>query len=240
MTTRPILFSGDMVRAILAGSKTQTRRKLKFQDWDDAIIKSFPRQKADVPFSVGDVLWVRETWARTTNTAGQPNWPARPHIALPPDLVKRSVIWAADGDWEWCDDDGFRSGKSYWKPSIHMSREFSRLTLCVTDVRVERLQAISEADAIAEGVEAVESERDEHDWSICPKCGGTGLHGALGNALGYMEVDCQECNTHKKRFSHLWNHINGDGAWEANPFVVAISFTVHKCNVDAFVKSEAA
>jgi hypothetical protein len=216
-----------MVRAILAGRKTQTRRKLKFQEWDDAIIKRYPRQKAGVPFAVGDILWVRETWAA-------------PHICdtfKPSEIeIGERVHYAATADFGGDNNLGGLIGR----PSIFMPRWASRLTLEVTDVRVERLQAISEADAIAEGVEAVESERDEHDWSICPKCGGTGLHGALGDGLGYMEVDCQECNTHKKRYSHLWNHINGDGAWEANPFVVAVSFKVHKCNVDAFERSEAA
>jgi hypothetical protein len=79
-------------------------------------------------------------------------------------------------------------------------------------VRVERLQEISEADAVREGT------RDGSDWeahigpdrdySLCPDCGGEGLHGALGPSLGYTEVDCTTCDTFRKRFAILWDSIN--------------------------------
>ena len=115
-----------------------------------------------------------------------------------------------------------------------MPRWASRITLIVTEVRIERLNDISEADAIAEGVESIDTERFENfDWTVCPKCGGTRLHGALGTNLGFMEVDCAECDTHAKRYRHLWDHINGSGAWEANPWIVAVSFTVERRNIDA-------
>jgi len=254
-----------MIRAILAGTKTQTRRILKPQivceshaDWPDkpdtapsidahgvhcgvcgAGMKLNYRDPSGVSgipirFAKGDILWVRERWS------GE-HWlsdvrPAERYGVSNPDRI----VSLDPLTWYWADGNPDQGDWERPRPGIHMPRWASRLSLVVTDVRVERLQDISEKDAIAEGVEAVESDRDEHDWSICPKCGGTGLHGALGDGLGYMEVDCQECDTHKKRYSHLWDHINGDGAWESNPFVVAVSFTVHKCNVDAFARSEAA
>jgi hypothetical protein len=105
-----------------------------------------------------------------------------------------------------------------------MPRWASRITLEITGVRVERLNDCSEVDAMAEGVEPPETEREDHDWSICPACGGTGLHGSLGDNLGYREVDCTDCDTHAKRYRHLWNAINGPGSWDANPWVWVVEF----------------
>jgi len=112
-----------------------------------------------------------------------------------------------------------------WRPSIHMPRWASRIDLEVTGVRVERLQDISEADADAEGCERLDSEREEHDWKLCPKCGGTRLHNALGPNLGVIfDVDCQHCDTYVKRYQHLWEAINGPGSWAANPWVWVVEF----------------
>lgn len=108
--------------------------------------------------------------------------------------------------------------------SIHMPRWASRLTLEITGVRVERLQDISDSEAVAEGVESPSAEREDHDRSICPTCGGTGLHLALGQNLGVTEVDCRECDTHAKRYRHLWESINGAGSWDANPWVWVVEF----------------
>jgi hypothetical protein len=192
------------------------------------------------PYGVpGDVLWARESGLEGKR----------------PSDFRIFAHDAAPGRY-WVNSDAGRYGASYgsaitresmirtgsWKvrPSIHMPRWASRLTLQITDVRVEKLQDISEGDAEAEGVEPPATERENHDWSICPECGGTGLHGALGANLGYMEVDCADCDTHKKRYQHLWNKINGDGSWDANPFVWALTFTVHQQNVDAFMAAQAA
>lgn len=228
MSDKPILFSGPMVRALLAGTKTQTRRALSTKPshkvnlfdgtWADSYVLDPGNQtwrEQLCRYAAGDRLYVRETWTHTGTGVWTvaDTWHAR----------DGEVIYQADGPIP---------GAKYW-PSIHMPRRYSRLTLAVTDVRVERLQDISEADALAEGVESIEAERfDEFDWSVCPRCGGTRLHGALGPNLGYMEVDCVECDTHKKRYQHLWDHINGPGAWDANPWVAAYSFTVERGNID--------
>ena len=115
--TRPILFSIPMIRAILSGTKTQTRR----------IVKS-PKCPYGQP---GDLLWVREAWSKS-----DPQW----GLSVP-------YIYKADhldprGD----------AKPIKWKPSIHMPRAASRLTLEIVDIRIEQLQSISEQDAIAEGV----------------------------------------------------------------------------------------
>ena len=219
MTERPILFSAEMVRAILAGRKTQTRRKMKVQPYPDSIVtvEHFNQTVIDrhgdmqpgpeifgahwddgeygcrCPYGdPGDLLWVRETWGRTTNVNDSPLWPGRAHIPMAGGEV---VIFAADGGWQWCDGDGFATERSMWRPSIHMPRWASRITLRITDVRVERLQDIREDDARAEGCDPVIHE-----------------DGAI------------DCGTRKTTFARLWNRINGPGAWDANPWVWVISF----------------
>lgn len=143
---KPILFSTEMVRAILEGRKSQTRRVIKPQP--DGEIKAnipyefygtkteriFTDTKAYLaPCSVGDILWVRETWAKDD-----------------------TYYYKADGS---C---GSRCGK--WKPSIHMPKEAARIWLEVTDVRVERLQEITEEDARAEGALPT---REERGYNCC-------------------------------------------------------------------------
>lgn len=215
---RPIIFSAPMVRALLDGRKTQTRRVLKPQPsacrWKDYVLEQHRDgvyRAVKTPYAPGDRLWVREAWA-TVNTSGGPGWAYR-----------------ADGDFIQPEYDGedFGVGPSFnydkypgkysmwfddllagvpghqWKSSIHMPRWASRLTLTVTDVRVQRLQDISDDDVRAEGI------------------------GALpGNHTGdpaLMRAD----------FRAIWNSIHGPGAWEANPWVAAISFTVERGNIDA-------
>lgn len=140
-TDRPILFNGAMVRAILAGKKTQTRRIIKPQPemvtdrsvapWrgDAATLQHLlEQQRRPCPYGkVGDRLWVRETWGYNPDHHGMA-WHA---------------CYRADPGHE---DDGI-----IWKPSIHMPRAACRLKLEITSVRVERLQDISEEDAKAEG-----------------------------------------------------------------------------------------
>lgn len=136
MKERPILFSAPMVRALLDGRKTQTRRVVKPQPTAtrEEAIRTYGKGGTFIleagffgvrcPYGqLGDRLWVRETWGAC---AGSP-------------------VYRAD-DNATCPDGG------RWKPSIHMPRWASRITLEVTGVRVERLQDISEEDAIAEGV----------------------------------------------------------------------------------------
>ncbi|GAB7544172.1 hypothetical protein [Cupriavidus sp. CuC1] len=112
-----------------------------------------------------------------------------------------------------------------WRPSIHMPHSLSRILLEVTGVRVERLNECTESDAVAEGVEPLDAERDDPDWSVCPRCGGTGLYTAFGGKGGAMpDTDCSECDTHVKRYQHLWDAINGAGAWQTNPWVWVLEF----------------
>lgn len=156
MAERPILFSGPMVRALLNGSKTQTRRVLKPQPgflpnggnwyrphsdrprhWQYAAGRADTRIYAylDAPYAPGDRLWVREKWS-----------PSDPR-----------PVYAADPMFDGMRDGDFAWG---WKPSIHMPRWASRLTLTVTDVRVQRVQEITHSDALAEGVDYDVSKPD--------------------------------------------------------------------------------
>jgi hypothetical protein len=169
MTERPIIFSGPMVRSILDGRKTQTRRVVKYKANAEEGSTVHPHE---CPFGpVGTRLWVRETWRLP---AGAPiGW----------------VDYKADDDRV-----GFK-----WRPSIFMPRWASRITLEVMGVKVERLQDISEADTMAEGVD-------------------------LSNEL-YPNINA----SYKARikFMTLWNSINGKKpgrAWVDNPFVWAITF----------------
>lgn len=137
MIERPILFSGPMVRAILDGRKTQTRRVAKcFNPLPRAdILESVAR---NCPYGVpGDRLWVRET--HYIYYGPHAPWPDLPHVAS--DL---GIAYYREG---------FDRSAPRWRPSIHMPRWASRLTLLVTDVRVERVQDISTMDAKAEGVQ---------------------------------------------------------------------------------------
>lgn len=204
MTERPILFSAPMVRAILAGTKTQTRRALKIQPLDIlpmegefagrqwvALMSRKPepkgmvlRCKHGVP---GDRLWVREAW--TTH--------AFLDAVAPRDLKTISIHYLADGG-------DIKTGK--YRPGMFMPRRISRINLEITDVRVERLQDISEADAIAEGIsEFIGGWWCEHDDA--EQIAGT---------------------TPQEGYRHLWERINGKGSWDANPWVWAISFRMIK------------
>jgi hypothetical protein len=232
MTDRPILFSGSMVRALLAGSKTQTRRILKPQPYEydgrwwivdrysgDCRLDDWLNDRCGAGPSVqpGDRLWCRETLKRAPHIwtyaadGAEVGWPARGDLA---GKMRDTIV------------------------SIHMPRVVSRLTLTVTDVRVERLQDISEEDARAEGVpDALEGNAGDEIY--CPKCHGMGVHAALGHNYGVTEVDCRECETARQRYRHLWEHINGAGSWEPSCWVAAYSFTVALGNIDALAKEAA-
>ena len=215
---RPILFSGPMVNAIMRGEKTQTRRAIKPQpangcryeingamnaalhvsgQWGnhptDPIRFVPPTPKSEdhrlpCPYGQpGDRLWVRETW-QSVPYGPHRDWPGcpdtRPHGVCESNRAT-VVIWRADGEMP---------GPEIWRPSIFMPRWASRLTLEITGVRVERLQAISEEDAAAEG------------------CDG-------GDPIGYPVV-CP----YARQYERLWEEINGAGSWNANPWVWVIEF----------------
>lgn len=132
MRELPILFNGDMVRAILDGRKTQTRRPLRNQPkhiresvFHASGIEDWHGYEIKLPYAVGDRMYVRETWSTST----------------------RGWIYKADGH------DLSRALSLRWRPSIHMPKRAARIWLTVTGVRVERLQDISEEDCRAEGVQ---------------------------------------------------------------------------------------
>lgn len=201
MTSRPIIFSGPMVRAILEGRKTQTRRVLKPQpsqvsgsavwfDWQ-------PGKEPPKPYcKPGDLLWVREAFIG-----------ARGYDAQPPSKWGNKPTWyVADGA---PDGDSWRFLSDRVHPSIHMPRWASRITLIVEDVRVQRLQDISEEDAMAEGVDA-----------YLPGHGcATAVEARALRAEGYPYSP-----SYRDGFGVLWTRIHGPGAWEANPWVAAITF----------------
>lgn len=216
MADKPILFSGPMVPALLAGTKTQTRRILKPQPElqgnglyhvSGAGGGVMNVAESDIGatavdylrIAVGDRLWVRETWtARMTH-----GWTIADARSR---MYQEQIIYQADGE---------KSIDGWW-PSIHMPREFSRLTLTVTDVRVERLQDCSEADAAAEGVKP---------WH----------HGEWFDA-GFGSVESKRVPA-RTLYASLWEEINGKGSWEANPWVAAYTFTVERGNIDALASA---
>ena len=242
----PILSQGAMVRALLAGTKTQTRRAVKLGEippsaqfsgwqayegtkaamfcWSERVVNGVTVVTGMggmvCPYGQpGDRLWVRETfyafghWETRFNAKkGRDEW----HFIDMTLECDKAYAYAADGA-----SHDFKKGNqrnsitpAWWKrPAIFMPRAASRILLEVTAVRVERLQAISEADAIAEGIETMA----EHDRDCRP----------TGRTLGLMrwpgdEEACWDspCNA----YAALWESINGAGGWAANPFVWVVEF----------------
>ncbi|MDM0003933.1 hypothetical protein QTI51_03880 [Variovorax sp. J22G73] len=199
MKERPILFSAPMVRALLDGTKTQTRRMVKpprGYRWLDLAAGTMVntgghkmhRSDLTTPYGQpGDRLWVREAWAT--------------HAFLddvaPRKLTTASVHYSADGT--------IQTGKG--RPSIHMPRKYSRIDLEVTGVRVERLQDISASDAKAEGIE------------------GQSAHGPWRNygRDGYWFPEGKD-TAPVLSYRSLWDQINGPDSWAANPWVWVVEF----------------
>ena len=233
---RPILFSGSMVCAILEGRKTQTRRIIKnpinemhtaghpvklFADWalsgliefdSGSGVVSFDVQcavddsrvcKTKCPYGVpGDRLWVRETFLPDPPRNGE--WEDYGGDFKLSDIPAeyrnpKDVLYKADPKW---------TNDSTWKfkPSIHMPRWASRLALEIVSVRVERLQEISTADAIAEGITKLPDTGP---------LGGTVAYGIPGEVSAQHPV---------RAYWLLWESINGPGSWDANPFVWVVEF----------------
>ena len=208
MKERPILFSTEMVKAILEGRKTQTRRIIKKQphgagEWVRQLASWLfpnvnPYIKLKCPYGQpGDRLWVRETWA------------------LNPWSYLGGCKYIYRSDYESFPKNEI--GKSYpdidkWRPSIFMPREACRILLEVTDVRVERLQDITEEDAKAEGITDIEFYPDE------------GFPLSIGHMAGQDDGKTSLHTTRVKAYAALWESINGEGSWEKNPWVWVISF----------------
>lgn len=191
---KPILFSGPMVRAILSGQKTVTRRPVKqmgLQWLQDGFEPSFVADpdNAMCPYGrPGERLWVRESFAECYDYCEHPEMPGAPteHFHL-------GWHYRADGEPDRKELDGFLS---HWKPSIHMPRWASRILLEITAVRVERLQEISDDQARAEGVA---------EW-----------------AKSALSAEEQLNVSRQDGFRMLWESTGGD--WDANPWVWVVEF----------------
>lgn len=221
MPDRPIIFSAPMVRALLEGRKTQTRRELKplpeveradYVMWPvyDHVRGRFQRcGSSPLPdraalYAPGDRLWVREghVFGYELDDNQRP--------------IGERKVWyrATDSRLTWYDDDAEATlDNPPWRSPIHMPRWASRLTLIVTQVRVQRLQQISEEDARAEGIEG--SPINDLHWK------------------DYQRLDQWIVADPRRSFASLWNSLHGPAAWDANPWVAAITFTVEKRNIDA-------
>lgn len=204
MKEQGILFSAPMVRAILDGKKFQTRRLVKlnafgpsdtrgydwiFRDrgqlWQDYRHDDFLQRCARYG-PVGRRLWVRETWAQPWQSGkGHP-------------VVYRATYEGTEGAW---------------RPSIHMPRWASRITLEVTDVRVQRLQEINEADALAEGIRSFTKDGELLKYWPCDPC-----DGPLKCAWADLPRDPVVA------FRALWESLHGAGSWDANSWLWCYSF----------------
>lgn len=205
---KPILFNTDMVRAILDGRKTVTRRvakgviefenghynALKRGEWSGAIPETI-LLKEYAPFRVNDVLYVRETWRKITDTE-----------------------YGYRADCHKANENVFN-----WKPSIHMPKEAARLFLRVTDVRVEKLRDMKLEDFLKEGIYIKPSE-------VVPRGSDQMLTGSERQAA----IDCRREAVAREKFKDLWNSTAGKpfsperyaNNWYGNPYVWVIEFEV--------------
>lgn len=224
MADLPILFSGPMVRALLAGRKTQTRRIIDFPGVNKVVefvrvafdkttgapiyeMKGAAGQFVTRPagkhcidyhysprFAVGDRLWVREAWRTESRT----------YDDLAPSEMggEETVLYEADAAWS------LNKTVGRLRASMHMPRWASRLTLVVADVRVEHVQDISESDAVAEGCKGILGPNPDFpdEWGPTPV----------------------------EEYRDLWNSLNAERGygWNANPWVTVTTFDVLRGNID--------
>lgn len=226
MLERGMIFNAGMVRAILDGRKTQTRRPVRFPVLDKNLGCELAGNELAGELSAGnylnsafgkpdDRIWVRETWGVVSHELDEdgrirPWTPDRPATAINEmpfgnGYYSGHAIYAADGDFTWGDDDGYEDGRSCWKPSIHMPRWASRITLEITNVGVQRLQSISPNDAAREGL---------------VKLPATGRY-CINQGDQYFGGASQDA---REVFSWLWESIYGADSWKANPWVWVIEF----------------
>ena len=193
MKQHPILFNSAMVRAILDGSKTQTRRLVKernypiaFCGFTDNFVMLPENHLYQSPYgTIGDQLWVRETFA------------------YPNDQVTiYRADWREDAKSRGLDNIPLNDKNIKWKPSIFMPRTAARIQLEITNIRIERLNDISESDAIEEGVK-------QHKLMLIKL---------------FERKNMSDINA----YMNLWESINGIGSWAKNPFVWCVSFKVIK------------
>lgn len=231
MKEKGILFSAPMVRALLAGTKLQTRRAMKPQpsdSWSPFSLGEvhkmrdgeFVLDRNGGPIVIGygpsnedgdeaypcpygqpcDRLWVRETFAIVPRTAYARSIGVQQVIRKDDPYNHDAAVFRADWDL---------SPPGRWRPSIHMPRWASRITLEITDIRVERLQDISEEDAFSEGVTELPLQKGESGaWWTADVSAGKKLH----------------AQSLVKAYKALWESINGEGSWDKNPWVWCITF----------------
>lgn len=234
---RPILFSGPMVRAILEGRKTVTRRVLSGtgQGWEFGLNEpgmsfgtinsphpkrgkfgvfvrrelstgngKYERDVVVCPYGKpGDRLWVRETWSveMLAGYSEEGGYSSEYELRYRADDGEREISVAAGVPDPWLNL--YDSQRGEWRPSIHMPRAACRILLEITAVRVERLQDISDEQAMAEGISALPCGRF-HCW-----------HDEEGPVTSRSPVTA---------FAWLWNSINGESAWSENPWVWVVEF----------------
>ncbi|EGR0073150.1 hypothetical protein FR275_00280 [Vibrio cholerae] len=215
MKVVPMIFNTDMVKALMAGDKRVTRRPVKI-DYErgmngpvvrgrngEVSVLSFAPIAGLCPFgNFGDLIYVRETF-RLFNHSDECG--CSDYCACPPSGTP--VYFATCGD----------DSESKWKPSIHMPRTASRLTLKVTDVRIERVQDITEDECWKEGVEHIDGQFDINQLSEMAKT----FDGTFEDA--------------KASFACLWDSIYQN--WNQNPYVWVIEFEVIHQNVDKYLES---
>jgi hypothetical protein len=227
MKERGILFSAPMVKALLAGTKTVTRRLFKLAPgFKEEYIRFGAhelRAEHECAYGeAGDRLWVRETW-RTLKSldAKSPQAMAKACLEAGWERPWAPIQYEADGARHAWDDEAADAGKT--RVSIHMPRWASRITLEVTDVRVERLQDISEEDAKAEGVQLIAAACDKNcDCGHAPQ---PGKAHPLTRVLTPLEGKVTAANMYRAAFADLWEDINGKRAgWASNPFVWRVTF----------------
>lgn len=226
MIERGMIFNGEMVRAILDGRKTQTRRPVRFPVLDKNLGCELAGNELAGELSAGNYLnsafgkpghriWVRETWATLGNEdgccvdwednlcKGDERSAARIYRASCEQRPGDYGLWSIPDDADWKPHTKDHKFEGAWRPSIHMPRWASRILLEITSVSVERLNAISEEDARAEGI---------IDGG-CLNCGEPEPCGCAN-----PEPDATDA------FAYLWQSIYGQENWNANPWVWVIEF----------------
>ncbi|WP_460067508.1 hypothetical protein [Pseudomonas sp. H1_G08] len=232
---RPILFSAPMVRAVLDGRKTVTRRPVKVQPRSRADIGSYgkgqpfirnpdvTKRNPECPFgNPGDRLWVRETWYCDHNEVMRGPYLKPDDLDVIEARDDGTLVYAADGLTP------YETDQPVWKPSIHMPRWASRILLEITDVRVERLQDISDDQAKAEGCFFTDYGRKcghgGNGWSEVGDCPApTEHHPQREGWMWDKTTSHEQClGSARNAFGNLWNTTGGD--WDANPWVWVVEF----------------